>query len=218
MVSLGSSRPLLSTPSLKTSDSDHRVQGQAQNKTCFMLNIALFGPPGAGKGTQSELLLKKYSLFYISTGDSLRTEMAGKTKLGLEAQNIIAAGGLVSDEIIVQLIEKTITENTDSNGFLFDGFPRTYIQAYILEGLMLKQFRPWNSSGGWTNAAKLPTACRMTPAPRKSLSVCRNTKPGPCRSSRNTSNSTGSSKSTGRARSTKCLRRFHPELKTSLRT
>ncbi len=103
-----------------------------------MLNIALFGPPGAGKGTQSEFLIKKYNLFYISTGDLLRKEMAGKTKLGLEAQSIIAAGGLVSDEIIVQIIEKTITDHPDSNGFLFDGFPRTYIQAYILEGLMLK--------------------------------------------------------------------------------
>ncbi len=103
-----------------------------------MLNIALFGPPGAGKGTQSELLIKKYNLFYISTGDLLRKEMADKTKLGLEAQSIIHAGGLVSDEIIVQIIEKTITDNPGSNGFLFDGFPRTYIQAYILEGLMLK--------------------------------------------------------------------------------
>jgi adenylate kinase len=103
-----------------------------------MLNIALFGPPGAGKGTQSEFLIKKYNLFYISTGDLLRKELAGKTKLGLEAQSIIAAGGLVSDEIIVQIIEKTITDNPNSNGFLFDGFPRTYIQAYILEGLMLK--------------------------------------------------------------------------------
>jgi adenylate kinase len=103
-----------------------------------MLNIALFGPPGAGKGTQSEFLVKKYNLFYISTGDLLRKEMAERTKLGLEAQHIIASGGLVPDEIIVQIIEKTITENTGSNGFLFDGFPRTYIQAYILEGLMIK--------------------------------------------------------------------------------
>ena len=88
--------------------------------------------------TQSEFLTKKYNLFYISTGDLLRKELAGKTKLGLEAQSIIAAGGLVPDEIIVQIIEKTITDNPGSNGFLFDGFPRTYIQAYILEGLMLK--------------------------------------------------------------------------------
>ena len=110
-----------------------------------MLNIALFGPPGAGKGTQSEFLIKKYNLYYISTGDLLRKEMAGKTRLGLEAQSIIAAGGLVSDEIIVQIIEKTITDNPGSNGFLFDGFPRTYIQAYILEGLMLKLHTSLNS-------------------------------------------------------------------------
>ena len=79
-----------------------------------MLNIALFGPPGAGKGTQSEFLIKKYNLFYISTGDLLRKEMANGTKLGLEAQSIIAAGGLVSDEIIVQIIENTITGNPDA--------------------------------------------------------------------------------------------------------
>ncbi|MEZ5275506.1 MAG: adenylate kinase [Opitutaceae bacterium] len=103
-----------------------------------MLNIALFGPPGAGKGTQSEFLIQKYKLFYISTGDLLRKELAAKTALGLEAQNIIASGGLVSDEIIVQIMEKTIAENSQAHGFLFDGFPRTYIQAYILEGLMIK--------------------------------------------------------------------------------
>lgn len=103
-----------------------------------MLNIALFGPPGAGKGTQSEFLIKKYNLFYISTGDLLRRELANNTKLGQEAQSIIASGGLVPDEIIVQIIENTITDNPDANGFLFDGFPRTYIQAYILEGLMIK--------------------------------------------------------------------------------
>ncbi len=103
-----------------------------------MLNIALFGPPGAGKGTQSKILIEEYNLSYISTGELLRKEIKNKTKLGLEAQSIIAAGGLVSDEIIVQIIEKTITENPNANGFLFDGFPRTYIQAYILEGLMIK--------------------------------------------------------------------------------
>jgi len=103
-----------------------------------MLNIALFGPPGAGKGTQSEFLISKYNLFYISTGDLLRKEISAKTRLGMEAQSSIASGGLVSDEIIVQIIEKTITDNPDCNGFLFDGFPRTYIQAYILEGLMIK--------------------------------------------------------------------------------
>ncbi len=103
-----------------------------------MLNVALFGPPGAGKGTQSEFLIKKYNLFYISTGDLLRKEIADGTKIGEEAKSIIAQGGLVSDEIIVQIIEKSITDNPGYNGFLFDGFPRTYIQAYILEGLMIK--------------------------------------------------------------------------------
>ncbi len=103
-----------------------------------MLNIALFGPPGAGKGTQSDFIIKKYKLFYISTGDMLRKELKAKSKLGLEAKAIIEQGGLVSDEIIVQIIEKTIKDNSDANGFLFDGFPRTYIQAYILEGLMIK--------------------------------------------------------------------------------
>lgn len=103
-----------------------------------MLNIALFGPPGAGKGTQSEFIINKYKLFYISTGDLLRKELKAETYLGLEAKEIIEKGDLVSDEIIVQIIEKTIKENSDANGFLFDGFPRTYIQAYILEGLMIK--------------------------------------------------------------------------------
>lgn len=103
-----------------------------------MINVALFGPPGAGKGTQSAFLIEKYKLVYISTGDLLRKELAEGTKLGLEAKSIIAAGKLVSDEIIVQILEKTIKENSQASGFLFDGFPRTTIQAYILEGLMIK--------------------------------------------------------------------------------
>jgi adenylate kinase len=110
----------------------------SNTKPTTMLNIALFGPPGAGKGTQSERLIEKYNLFYISTGDLLRKELKEETKLGLEAKSIIASGGLVPDEIIVQIIEKTITQNPDSKGFLFDGFPRTYVQAYILEGLMIR--------------------------------------------------------------------------------
>jgi len=103
-----------------------------------MLNVALFGPPGAGKGTQSKFLIDEYNLHYISTGDILRKEIKEESVLGVEAKSIIAAGGLVSDEIIVQIIEKTINANPHANGFLFDGFPRTYIQAYILEGLMIK--------------------------------------------------------------------------------
>lgn len=103
-----------------------------------MLNIALFGPPGAGKGTQSKKLLEEYNLTYISTGDILRTEIAEGSPLGIEAKSIIAGGGLVSDELIVRIIEKTIRTNTSSKGILFDGFPRTTVQAYILEGLLLK--------------------------------------------------------------------------------
>jgi len=103
-----------------------------------MLNIALFGPPGAGKGTQSEFLISEFNLAYVSTGEMLRKEMAAGTRLGHAARDIIASGGLVSDEIIVQIIEKTISENPKANGFLFDGFPRTTLQAYILEGLMTK--------------------------------------------------------------------------------
>lgn len=109
-----------------------------------MVNVALFGPPGAGKGTQSAFLIKKYNFFYISTGDLLREEIKKETKLGLEAKQIIAQGGLVSDEIIVQIIENTIKENPGASGFLFDGFPRTYVQAYILEGLMIKMHTALN--------------------------------------------------------------------------
>ena len=103
-----------------------------------MLNIALFGPPGAGTGTQSELLMKKHNLVYIATGDILRQEIAEGSELGLQAKEIIEAGGLASDEIIAQIIEKKILAHRDAAGFLFDGFPRTFVQAYILEGMLLK--------------------------------------------------------------------------------
>lgn len=103
-----------------------------------MLNLALFGPPGAGKGTQSKLLLEKYNLTYISTGDILRSEIAAGTILGMKAKNIIEKGGLASDEIIVQIIEARITKDVDAAGILFDGFPRTTVQAYILDGLLLR--------------------------------------------------------------------------------
>ena len=103
-----------------------------------MFNIALFGPPGAGKGTQSKMLIEKYNLAYISTGDMLREEISKDTALGQKAKAVIDRGELVSDDIIVQIIEKKIKANPEVNGFLFDGFPRTVIQAYILEGLLLK--------------------------------------------------------------------------------
>jgi adenylate kinase len=103
-----------------------------------LLNICLFGPPGAGKGTQSKMLLNKFNLTYIATGDLLRKEVEQGTELGLASREYMEQGMLVPDEIIVQLIERTIKSEPESNGFLFDGFPRTIIQAYILEGLMLK--------------------------------------------------------------------------------
>lgn len=103
-----------------------------------MLNIALFGPPGAGKGTQAKMLKEKYNLTYISTGDLLRQEIANKTSIGLKAKDIIEKGGLASDEVIMEIIENRIEMNPETNGILFDGFPRTVVQAYILDGLMLR--------------------------------------------------------------------------------
>jgi len=102
-----------------------------------MLNIAIFGPPGAGKGTQSKFLMEKYNLTYISTGDILRVEIAENSVLGQKAKEVIAAGKLVSDDLIVQIIEKRIISEK-KDGILFDGFPRTVVQAYILDGLLIK--------------------------------------------------------------------------------
>ncbi len=104
-----------------------------------MLNIALFGAPGAGKGTQSEKLLERYNLVYIATGDILRSEISEGSSLGLKAKSIIDKGGLVSDELIIQIIEKKMMAHPDCDGFLFDGFPRTFVQAYILEGLLMRR-------------------------------------------------------------------------------
>jgi adenylate kinase len=106
-----------------------------------MLNIALFGPPGAGKGTQATRLVERYGLYYISSGDLLREEIREGTPIGLAVKEVIEKGGLASDEQIVKLLEKTIRKirmQTRARGFLFDGFPRTFVQAYILEGLLLK--------------------------------------------------------------------------------
>ena len=103
-----------------------------------MLNIIIFGPPGAGKGTQSEHIKEKYNLTYISTGQVLRAEMAAGTEIGLKVKDIIDHGGLASDEIVTEIIEKFIVNHSDSNGFLFDGFPRTVKQAEILEELFKK--------------------------------------------------------------------------------
>lgn len=105
-----------------------------------MLNIILFGPPGSGKGTQSEKLIAAYGLKHLSTGDLLRSEIAAKTPLGLEAKAIMDKGHLVPDEVVIGMISSALENNPDAKGFLFDGFPRTEAQSQALDSLLaLKQ-------------------------------------------------------------------------------
>ena len=101
-----------------------------------MFNIILFGPPGSGKGTQSEKLIVKYNLKHLSTGDLLRSEIANGTPLGLEAKKLMDAGQLVPDEVVVGMISSALDANPQVNGFLFDGFPRTTAQAEALDKLL----------------------------------------------------------------------------------
>lgn len=104
-----------------------------------MLNIVLFGPPGAGKGTQSQNLINKYGLVHLSTGDLLRNEISNSTELGLKAKSIMDRGELVSDEIVIGMIENKVDANPNANGFIFDGFPRTKAQAEALDDLLQKK-------------------------------------------------------------------------------
>lgn len=101
-----------------------------------MLNLVLFGPPGAGKGTQATKLLEKYSLKHLSTGDILRGEIAAKTELGLKAQEYMKNGQLVPDEVVIGMIDNILEKNKDVKGFIFDGFPRTTPQAEALDKLL----------------------------------------------------------------------------------
>ncbi len=101
-----------------------------------MLNIILFGPPGSGKGTQSQKLITKYGLKHLSTGDLLRHEIATQTPLGVEAKAIMEKGLLVPDEVVIGMISTALDENQDVNGFLFDGFPRTEAQSEALDNLL----------------------------------------------------------------------------------
>jgi len=104
-----------------------------------MLNIVLFGPPGAGKGTQSQKLIEKYQLVHLSTGDILRSQIAEGTELGLEAKKLMDQGLLVPDEVVIGMIRSKIEQNSNSAGFIFDGFPRTTGQAEALDKLLAEK-------------------------------------------------------------------------------
>lgn len=101
-----------------------------------MFHIILFGPPGSGKGTQSEKLIAKYGLRHLSTGDLLRNEISNNTTLGLEAKKYIDNGQLVPDQVVIGMISHALDTNPDAKGFLFDGFPRTQAQAEALDKLL----------------------------------------------------------------------------------
>ena len=104
-----------------------------------MLNIVLFGPPGAGKGTQSEKLIEKYQLVHLSTGDILRSEIARGSELGREAKQIMDQGILVPDAVVIGMIESRLDSNRNAKGFIFDGFPRTTAQAEALDALLMQK-------------------------------------------------------------------------------
>ncbi len=104
-----------------------------------MFNLILFGPPGSGKGTQSEKLIAKYHLRHLSTGDLLRSEISRKTVLGIEAKKFMDKGNLVPDEVVIGMINDALDMNMESAGFLFDGFPRTAIQAQELDNLLARK-------------------------------------------------------------------------------
>ena len=101
-----------------------------------MLNVVIFGAPGSGKGTQSELIIKEYGLDHISTGDVLRSEMKNETELGKIAKDFIEKGQLVPDELIVNMLAKVLDSKKDSKGVIFDGFPRTIPQAEALKKML----------------------------------------------------------------------------------
>jgi adenylate kinase len=101
-----------------------------------MFNLILFGPPGSGKGTQSEKLIARYGLKHLSTGDLLRSEIASQTALGLAAKSLMDKGQLVPDEVVIGMISSALINNPKARGFLFDGFPRTKAQSEALDALL----------------------------------------------------------------------------------
>lgn len=101
-----------------------------------MFNLILFGPPGSGKGTQSDKLVEKYELIHLSTGNLLRQEIKDKTPLGLEAKSFIDKGQLVPDEVVIGMVDSYFDLHKEAKGFLFDGYPRTVAQAEALDKLL----------------------------------------------------------------------------------
>jgi adenylate kinase len=104
-----------------------------------LFNVVILGMPGSGKGSQSAQLADEFGLKYVSTGKLLRQEIDNKTEIGNMAQGYMNKGDIVSDEIAIKIIEKQINENPDVNGFIFKGYPRSIVQAYILDGLLRKK-------------------------------------------------------------------------------
>ena len=102
----------------------------------IMFNIVIFGAPGSGKGTQSDFLVKKYNLVHLSTGDLLRAEIAAGSPLGKIADGLIAKGEFVPDNLIIDLLAGAIDKNKGASGFIFDGFPRTVVQAGALDEML----------------------------------------------------------------------------------
>jgi adenylate kinase len=103
-----------------------------------MLNLVLFGPPGAGKGTQSEKIIASYGLTHLSTGDLFRKHLGEGTSLGALAKGYMDRGHLVPDEVVIQMVEDKIANTKDCQGFIFDGFPRTTAQAEALDAMLQK--------------------------------------------------------------------------------
>lgn len=101
-----------------------------------MINLVLFGKPGAGKGTQADILKKHYELFHISTGDLFRYHIQGSTDLGILAKSYMDKGDLVPDKVTIDMLEETVTQNSNVKGFIFDGFPRTTGQAEALDAFL----------------------------------------------------------------------------------
>jgi adenylate kinase len=108
----------------------------------MMVNLVLIGPPGAGKGTQAERLVRDYGLLHISTGDLLREAIRAETSLGLQAKAAVDSGTLVPDEVVVDLVEQRLSDRKPEQGFILDGFPRTVAQAEALERLLYSLNRP----------------------------------------------------------------------------